>query len=144
SQGRLPADVPNINVSNAIMMGHVRSIRWTNDGWPVVMPERYGAVPKIPITKEELVGEWEHIDLSYSYANQKESSTMVLESNGTISAGTWTNATWSYDEEKQILTANGVELYLQRECDWESSPRRHTIVYAGLTTAKTYWGKKSN
>lgn len=36
------------------MMGHVRSIRWTKDGWPLVMPERYGAVPKVAITEEEL------------------------------------------------------------------------------------------
>lgn len=29
SQGRLPKDIPGINSSNAVMMGHVRSIRWT-------------------------------------------------------------------------------------------------------------------
>ena len=31
SQGRLPE-----SVDNAIMLGHVRSIRWTKDGWPLV------------------------------------------------------------------------------------------------------------
>jgi hypothetical protein len=36
-----------------------------------------------------------------------------------------------------------VELYLQRETDWEASPRTHTIVYAGYANNKTYWGKKS-
>ena len=63
SQGRLPKDIEGINASNAIMMGHVRSIRWTEDGWPLVMPERYGAVPKVPITEDELIGNWEHIDM---------------------------------------------------------------------------------
>ena len=143
SQGRYPENVAGNAYSNALMMGHVRSIRWTESGWPVVMPERYGAVPQVAITEDELVGNWEHIDLSYSYGKQKESSTMTLAADHTITAGTWKGGTWSYDANKQILTANGVELCLQRETDWEASPRTHTIVYAGYTNSKTYWGKKS-
>lgn len=142
SQGRLPADIPGINASNAVMMGHVRSIRWTTDGWPVVMPERYGAVPNVEIIESELVGDWEHIDLSYDFGQQKESSIMTLAADHTITSDPWQGETWSFDKEKQILTANGVELCVQREADWEANPRRHTIVYAGYTTSKTYWGKK--
>ena len=125
SQARLPK-----SVDNAIMLGHVRSIRWTKDGWPLVMPERYGAVPQVAITEEELIGNWEHIDLSYSYGVQKESATMTLAADHTITEGTWKGGTWSYDAEQQILTANGIDLYLQREVDWEASPRTPTIVYA--------------
>ena len=143
SQGRYPDNVAGNPYSNALMMGHVRSIRWTESGWPVVMPERYGAVPQVAITEDELVGNWEHIDLSYSYGKQKESSTMTLAADHTITAGSWKGGTWSYNADKQILTANGVELCLQRETDWEASPRTHTIVYAGYTNSKTYWGKKS-
>ena len=144
SQGRFPENVAGINASNTLMMGHVRSIRWTEDGWPVVMPERYGAVPQVDITESELVGDWEHIDLSYSYGNQKTSSTMTLSADHTVSAGSWEGATWSYDSSNRVLTFdNGVELYLQRETDWEASPRTHTIVYAGYgDNYKTYWGKK--
>ena len=142
SQGRLPRDVPGINVSNAIMMGHVRAISWTADGWPLVMPERYGAVPSIPIEESELTGDWEHIDLGYSYAKQKEPVTMTLSSDHTITGGPWKGSSWSYDATRGVLTANGVKLYLRREVDWEASPRKHTIVYAGYTTVKTYWGKK--
>lgn len=144
SQGRFPENVAGINVPNALMMGHVRSIRWTEDGWPVVMPERYGAVPQVDITESELVGDWEHIDLSYSYGNQKTSSTMTLSADHTVSAGSWEGATWSYDSSNRVFTFdNGVELYLQRETDWEASPRTHTIVYAGYgDNYKTYWGKK--
>lgn len=143
SQGRLPENVSGINASNAVMMGHVRSIRWTEDGWPLVMPERYGAVPQVAITEDELVGNWEHIDLSYSYGRQKGSGNMTLADDHTITDGTWEGGVWSYDAEKQILTANGVDLYLQREVDWEANPRTHTIVYSAYTTTKTYWGKKS-
>lgn len=139
SQGRLPA-----NIDNAVMLGHVRSILWTKDGWPLVMPERYGAVPQVTIKEEELIGKWEHIDLSYSYSEQKSAATMTLAADHTITEGTWKGGTWSYDAEKQILTANGIELYLKRETDWESTPRTHTIVYAGYgDNFKTYWGKKN-
>jgi arabinan endo-1,5-alpha-L-arabinosidase len=51
--------------SNAIMMGHVRKILWTDDGWPVVLPERYANVPQTIITDSDLVGTWEHITLNY-------------------------------------------------------------------------------
>ena len=138
SQGRLPE-----SVDNAVMLGHVRSIRWTKDGWPLVMPERYGAVPQAAITEEELIGDWEHIDLSYVFGQQKESSTMTLTDDHKVSEGTWKDSSWSFDAENQILTVNGVDLYLQRETDWEAKPRTHTIVYASYTDNKTYWGKKS-
>ena len=143
SQGRLPANVNGDQFSNAIMMGHVRAIRWTKDGWPLVMPERYAAVPKVPISEAELIGQWEHIDLSYSYAKMKESSMMTLEADHTVSNGAWKGKTWSYDKENSILTIDGTELYLARECDWEANPRTHTIVYAGLGNRTTYWGKRA-
>ena len=141
SQGRYPENYDTW-APNAIMLGHVRSIRWTKDGWPVVMPERYAAVPQTPITEEDIVGTWEHIDMAYSYGKQKESSEMVFSADHKITSGTWKNGTWSFDPATNTLTANGVELLLQRECDWEANPRKHTIVYAGMTTSKTYWGKK--
>ena len=143
SQGRLPAGVNGNEFSNALMTGHVRKIRWTNDGWPLVMPERYGAVPDVPITTEELLGTWEHIDLSYAYGTQKEAAPMVLTADHKVASGPWEGSDWEYDAENQILTINGVELYIQRECDWESEERKATIVYAGVTADKTYWGKKS-
>ena len=141
SQGRYPENYDTW-APNAIMLGHVRSIRWTKDGWPIVMPERYAAVPQTPITEEDIVGTWEHIDMGYNYGNQKASSYMVFSADHKITSGTWKNGTWSFDPDTNTLTANGVELLLQRECDWEASPRKHTIVYAGITNSKTYWGKK--
>ena len=143
SQGRFPANVGGNAYSNAIMMGHVRSIRWTEDGWPLVMPERYGAVPRVAINESELVGNWEHIDLSYSYGNQRTSSIMTLSADHKVSSGSWKGVTWEFDSDNNILEFdNGIKLYLQRETDWEASPRTHTIVYAGYGNNKTYWGKK--
>lgn len=141
SQGRFPKDLPGINASNAIMMGHIRSIRWTDKDWPVVMPERYGAVPQAKISESELIGNWEHIDLSYHYGKQRTSSTLTLTTDHKTS-GVW-DGTWSYNSNEQTITLNnGVILYLQRETDWEATPRTHTIVYAAHGVKETYWGKK--
>lgn len=140
SQGRLPKEVNNAN-----MLGHIRSIRWTADGWPLVMPERYGAVPQAPITEAEIAGTWKHIDLSYKYGVQKESQPMEFRADHTIGSGPWQGAKWSFDASRQVIQVdNGTDLYLCRETDWEAKPRTHTLIYAAYSnTGKTYWGKKS-
>ena len=142
SQQRFPANVGGNAYSNAIMMGGVRSIQWESNGWPTVMPERYGAVPQASISESELVGAWEHIALSYSYGNQRTASEMVLGDDHKITSGAWKGAAWSFNAQTNTLTCNGVELKVQREVDWEASPRKVTIVYSGLNGIKSYWGKK--
>lgn len=143
SQARMPAGVNGNDASNALMMGHVRSIVWTNDGWPLVLPERYGAVPQIPVAEEELVGTWELIDLGYAYGTMKESVRITLAADHKVADGAWDGADWSFDASSQVLTAGGVKLYVKRECDWEDSQRRATIVFAGVTPQTTFWGKKA-
>ena len=152
SQGRFPKDVSGIPASNALMMGHVRSIRWTEDGWPVVMPERYGAVPQAPITEEDLTGEWENITMTYQYGVQRTPVTITLKADNTVSGSPFNGSRWSWDAEKHILTIGLVKLYVQREVNWEAGSetasthtgRKATIVYAGYSSSKatTYWGKK--
>ena len=146
SQGRFPVgstSQPNW-APNAIMLGHVRSILWTKDGWPVVMPERYAAVPQTAISENDLAGKWEHIDLSYKYGEQKTSVTITLNADHTVTGGIWNGKTWSFNASTNTLTVNGVELLLKRECDWEANPRKATIVYAGYGNngRTTYWGKR--
>lgn len=143
SQGRFPANWGGNEFSNALMMGHVRSIRWTNDGWPVVMPERYGVVPPVEITDDELAGSWEVIDLSYAYGQQKTSTTMVLGADHTVKDGLWKDSKWSFDAAANILVIGDVQLCVARECDWESADRHATIVFAGIKGTTTFWGKKS-
>lgn len=142
SQQRFPANVGGNAYSNAIMMGGIRSIQWESNGWPTVMPERYGAVPQVSISESELVGAWEHIDLSYSHGKQRTASEMVLGDDHKITSGAWKGAAWSFNAQTNTLTCNGVELKVQREVDWEASPRKVTIVYSGLNGIKSYWGKK--
>ncbi|MDR1610776.1 MAG: arabinan endo-1,5-alpha-L-arabinosidase, partial [Candidatus Symbiothrix sp.] len=141
SQGRLPANTNGNAYSNAIMMGHVRKIRWTDDGWPVVMPERYAVVPDVSITEEELMGTWENITLKYDAGKQQASGTLTLASNHTATGAL--SGAWSWDAGKKILTIGAQKLYVEREADWEASPRKHTLVYAGLNqSGESLWGKR--
>ncbi len=151
SQGRLPVNVGGNAYSNAIMMGHVRRLVWCpasadepDNLWPIALPERYGAVPDYgTITKDSLVGTWEHIKLEYSYGQQNRATSLTLHANGTLS-GTL-SGNWSYNETKKQLTLGNVIVCVEREVDWETTPRRATLVYAGTekNLNATYWGKKS-
>lgn len=137
------------------MMGHVRSILWTEDGWPIVMPERYGAVPKVAIAKEELEGNWELIQMKPTAQNstndgnatQYESKVITLGADGKVTSEAWGNdQTWSFDAAKNMITIGNNKIYIQREVDWEASPRVATIVGGGYQDngATTNWMKKIN
>lgn len=141
SQGRLPPGIPGINVSNAVMMGHVRELYWTQDGWPVVAPQRYAGVPDITITKADIEGKWEVITLEYQYQVLQQSTTIELNEDYSVSGGT--GGSWAFDERTQTLTINGVDLIVDSAWDWEAKPRRTTVTYAGLTpSGRSKWGKK--
>lgn len=151
SQARLPANVNGNAYSNALMMGHVRRIVWCpaspnepDNLWPIALPERYAAVPDYGIiTKDSLIGKWEHINLKYSYGQQNGASTLTLNADGTMSGALTGN--WSYDVTKKQLTMGKVVVCVEREVDWEATPRRVTFVYAGTekNLNATYWGKKT-
>ena len=153
SQGRLPANVGGHAYSNAIMMGHVRRLVWCpasadepDNLWPIALPERYAGIPDDPITKEELVGSWEHINLAYKYAEQQTSKELILKEDGTMVGAL--KGKWSFDAAKKWLTfevdGNKTVVCVEREADWEATPRCATIVYAGTEKSlnATWWGKK--
>ena len=143
SQARLPKDVPGINASNALMMGHVRAIKWTEDGWPVVAPERYAAVPKTTISDASFIGTWEQITMNYQYTVIQKSATIYLTADKKVSGGV--TGTWSYDSTNKTLTVNGIKCKVSDAWDWEAATRIVTLTYSGLTAAGVpVWGKKIN
>ena len=150
SQGRFPVNVGGNAYSNALMMGQIRRIVWCpssaeapDDLWPVVLPERYAGVPDYgALTSDDLVGTWEHIDLKYNYGKQDTSAKLVLSPDGTL--GGAMNGKWKYDAATGRLTLGDSVVCVEREVDWEASPRRVTIVYSGIDKARrcSLWGKK--
>lgn len=142
SQGRLPENVSGINASNAVMMGQVREIEWTPDGWPVIAPERYAAVPQEVLSDASFVGNWEQITMQYQYKVIQRPVTITLNANHTIGNST---ATWSYNDITRVLTVNGIACKVSNAWNWEASPRKRTITFSGLTaTGRPIWGKKIN
>lgn len=155
SQGRLPANANGNAYANANMMGHVRRLVWApknasslGDLWPIALPERYANVPNwtdlSDIKAEDLVGKWEHINLNYQYEKQCTSADLELKADGTMSGAL--TGSWSYDPATQFLTLGNAVVKIERELDWEASPRVATLVYAGYGGGNkanaTYWGKK--
>ncbi len=140
SQGRLPANTNGNSYSNALMMGHVRKIKWTDTGWPVVMPERYTNSPQPAIADADLVGTWENITMAYKYQTQQTSASVVLALNKTATGALTGN--WSFDATNKVLSIGNQKLYVEWELDWEASPRVPTIIYSGLTASgRPIWGK---
>ncbi len=152
SQGRLPANAGGNPYSNAIMMGHVRRIVWCpaspgepDNLWPIALPERYAAVPDFgTITRDSLIGTWEHINLKYNFRNQNSATALTLHADGSMSGAL--TGTWNYDQLSKQLTLGDAVVCEEREVDWEAMPRRITFVYAGIAKNQntTYWGKKSD
>jgi arabinan endo-1,5-alpha-L-arabinosidase len=143
SQARLPEGVAGIAVSNAVMMGHVRAIQWTEDGWPVVEAERYAGVPATTITETNFIGTWEQITMNYQYKTIQKAGTIYLTADKKVSGDA--TGTWSYDSSKKVLTVNGVKCNVSDAWDWELATRKVTLCYSGLTSAGLpVWGKKVN
>lgn len=141
SQGRYPENVPGINVSNAIMMGHIREMKWTSDGWPVIDPERFANVPSVELTENELLGKWEHIHMNYQYKTMQTSKFVYLNEDYSVSGSL--NTSWSFNPSTLTLNFAGTEFKLFISYDWESSPRKVTLTYSGYdTSGRPIWGKK--
>jgi arabinan endo-1,5-alpha-L-arabinosidase len=148
--------------TNLMMDLHVRRIFWTPDGWPVVSPERYAAVPQTVISENEIIGTWETIQL-------KELDNKVKLWKGQIPGGYWKYDTTRFDNSKRMiflqdgrikdksflhwsLNKNLLTLYnsktqiayvliVSRGWDWER--KKLTIVFTGLgKDGYSFWGKK--
>lgn len=98
--------------------------------WPVVMPERYGNVPQdLTISEEELIKtkfwrSWmEIITVSNSLLSDFNIRCEITEIGPQVQV--LKNMSWTYDASQQVLSLNdgNIRIYLQREVDWEATPR---------------------
>jgi|SRR6056300_69736 arabinan endo-1,5-alpha-L-arabinosidase len=141
SQGRYPENVPGINASNALMMGHIREMKWTADGWPVIDPERYADVPDIELTDYELLGKWEFILMDYQYQTMQTSKIIYLNEDKSVSGSL--SSTWTFDKENMSVNLGGIECKVFISYDWESTPRRVTLTLSGYeNSGRPLWAKK--
>ena len=141
------------SVNKYFMDLHVRKMFWTQEGWPVVSPERYAWEDNSTVPKDSLIGNWERIILNYRIVPgfQKEqispdlqvSTPITIDAGGTLNSdagSTWTyNAPWMVMKWSNGSTAN---VFVQRGRDWEN--KKSTIILTGLDNKGTaVWGKKN-
>jgi len=131
--------------SNIYLMDlHVRRMLWTEDGWPVITPERYVNVPQSGKTSSDLEGNWEYIYFEKTESRNFSTSIELME-DGSISG--LDNSTWSFaDDILSLSIVDGTTMfdaYVSDEWDWENDTL--TICFSGLSDeGRTAWGKKMN
>lgn len=140
------------SVNSYFMDLHVRKIFWTQDGWPIVSPERYAWEDNTTVLKDSLIGNWEQIILGYKvvpgYANEQTSpdlqtaASLIINADGTLN--TDANSKWTYNAPwLQMNWSNGYtdKVFVQKGRDWEN--KKLTIIFSGLNNDGTaIWGKK--
>jgi arabinan endo-1,5-alpha-L-arabinosidase len=141
---------PSIN--SFYMDLHVRKVFWTQDGWPVVSPERYAWEDNSTVAKDSLTGTWEQIILGYrvvpGYDKEQTNPDLQVATNLTLNAnGTLNNeaaSTWDYTAPWLTMKwSNGYtdKVFVQKGRDWEN--KKATIIFSGLNNEGTaIWGKK--
>ena len=149
-QGRME-DSDNASL-NANMLCHLRRILWTEDGWPIVVPERYGAVPQVPIKTEEIAGMYDFIDLFYTNGKSDAAGQDIacqgvatrLLADGTVRGTVYNGQKWTFDEASSTLTIGSQKFIVTREVDYDSDARKPTIVFCAYSSngQHTYWGKR--
>ncbi len=140
------------SVSRNMMVLHVRKIYWTEDGWPVVSPERYAGITETYIQEKELHGDWEHILFGYTVVpgfaeeqtdpDRQRADTLNIHADGTFNDDPGNK--WTFTNQVLELNWNNIsvdKVIVRRGWDWEN--KKETILFTGLNNeGTTIWGKK--
>lgn len=159
-QGRL-------SPQNLMMDLHIRQMFFTEDGWPVVSPERYAGTKKRHFIESDLQGQWEIIRVRESQYKRQLEAGQILWGEGMLKEGEcnlsvrlslntggvacWESnksaaCGWSFDNGRQLLS---LQLDGETICnlivfaghDWER--KTDTVLFTGLDSkGRSVWGKK--
>lgn len=153
-QGRL-------SPQNHLMVLHLRQMFFTEDGWPVVSPERYAGSLERTFVSKDLAGVWEIIRVQEPLYERRLEAGQILWGEGELKKEEWNVArpfvfladgtlqgggTWKFSAEKQLLNLNlGEEslsnLIIFAGHDWENETE--TILFTGLDNrGRSVWGKR--
>ena len=151
-----------LSPDNQLMDMHIREVKWTAEGWPVVSPERYTSSKQSTIHKNELAGNWEIIRIQDSQTERKLefgqilwgqnllkqseiniSKHIKLMSNGDLSQDM--TGKWNFSAQKGLTfilkdeTIKNLIVFIGH--DWENETE--TILFTGLDkSGRSVWGKK--
>ena len=147
---------------NQMMVLHVRQLFFTEEGWPVVSPERYAGSKPCKFRPADLAGEWEVIRVQEPLherrleAGQVVGGTeltedewnlsrhLILSEDGHLGEGP---GNWNFSEEKQTLNLTQPDgelikgLIVFAGHDWEN--QTETVLFTGLDSrGRSVWGKR--
>lgn len=130
---------------------HVRKIVWTDDGWPVVSPERYAGETEQKVKESQLIGKWEQIILPRYDDRMQGSEKLILKKNGEIEDESG-KSKWELKEDNTLILSVyepgavpgdfwTYKVKLLPAWDWENwNP---TLIFTGMDQEGTViWGKK--
>ncbi|PXV60186.1 arabinan endo-1,5-alpha-L-arabinosidase [Dysgonomonas alginatilytica] len=148
---------------NHMMDLHVREIFWTNEGWPVVSPERYTNTTRQEVKEPDLIGHWEVLFIEDLNNNDKvlvagqvqvedmhlddknKNVSKVVQFNEDMSLSGEFKGKWQLSNDGRLVlivddkTISDISVFVGQ--DWENQTR--TILFSGLTKdGKSIWGKK--
>lgn len=139
SQGRLGSTEPSIH----LMVLHLRKMVWTEEGWPVLSPERYAGVPQVELSPKDLEGRWEYISLDRTEVKNRSSNVTLLPG-GSIDQ--YPDGSWSFDSSEnkvsiQLSVNYQFEAQVMRGWDWENDDL--ALLFTGLDSeGVSQWGKR--
>lgn len=147
---------------NQLMDLHLRQVFFTEQGWPVVSPERYTGSKPRTFSKADMVGEWEILRIREPLAErilengqvlwnegrlkEKETNTSQLIQMGKDGTLAQNEGKWTLSQKKQLLTltldGETIEnLIVFTGHDWENEAE--TILFTGLDNrGRSIWGKR--
>lgn len=114
---------------------HIRKIVWTEDGWPLVSPERYAGEEEQPVDPAIMSGTWEYIRMDKNENELLPSKSIRLLEDGSVESGS-SKGFWRYLKENQYelcIDEGGAvikdTLIVLPAWDWENwNP---TLVFTG-------------
>ncbi|SDZ48146.1 arabinan endo-1,5-alpha-L-arabinosidase [Evansella caseinilytica] len=125
---------------------HIRRLLWTDDGWPLVSPERYAGERMEDIPEKEIAGSWEVVVFDRASDGITVSSEAVF-TEGTVhlcgDSYRWkkTAANTVHLLKRQGNTDSYAQLKLLLAWDWEKGCE--TLVFTGMDNTGTHlFGKK--
>lgn len=155
-QGRL-------SPQNQMMVLHLRQVFFTEDGWPVVSPERYAGSKARKFSTADLVGEWEVIRVQEPLYERQLEAGQILWGEGELREEEWNisqllnlkkagklgedKGSWEFTDSKQSLQLTlGEEivknLIVFAGHDWENETE--TVLFTGLDSrGRSVWGKRT-
>ena len=155
-QGRL-------SPQNQMMDLHIRQVFFTEEGWPVVSPERYAGSKSRKFSAADLAGEWEVIRVQEPLYERQLEAGQILWGEGELQDEEWdmsrllhlekdgklgeNKGTWDFADVKQSLrlTFDGEDikdLIVFAGHDWENETE--TVLFTGLDSrGRSVWGKRT-